>query len=112
MFRRFSPFTRPLQRVISGKKILLISNIFARIIEKYFENLSDIMSKLRDCVTDKNHPDNYWVANYMHGRVKCHYCEKTYAYVGSLKAHEEIMHGFTVLMGQKKEKEENKDELH
>ena len=70
------------------------------------------MSKLRDCVTDKNHPDNYWVANYMHGRVKCHYCEKTYAYVGSLKAHEEIMHGFTVLMGQKKEKEENKDELH
>ena len=94
-------------------KILWINNICARIIEKYFfENSSDIMSKLRDCVTDKNHPDNYWVANYMNGRVKCHYCEKTYAYVGSLKAHEEKMHGFTVSMGQKKGKEENKDELH
>lgn len=94
-------------------KILWINNICARIIEKYFfENSSDIMSKLRDCVTDKNHPDNYWVANYMNGRVKCHYCEKTYAYVGSLKAHEEKMHGFTVSKGQKKGKEENKDELH
>ena len=70
------------------------------------------MSKLRDCVTDKNHPDNYRVTNYMNARVKCHYCEKTYAYLGSLKAHEEIMHGFIVSMGQKKEKEEIKDELH
>lgn len=62
------------------------------------------MSKLKDCVTDKNHPDNYWVSNFIDGRVKCHHCEKTYAYVGSLKAHGEKSHGVTVSKKQRKDK--------
>lgn len=41
-----------------------------------FESSPDIMSELRDCVTDKNHPDNYWVSNFIDGRVKYHHCEK------------------------------------
>lgn len=67
------------------------------------------MSKLRDCVTDKNHPDNYWVSNFIDGRVKCHHCEKTYAYVGSLKAHEEKLHGVTCTVSKKQEKERQRE---
>lgn len=70
------------------------------------------MSKLRDCVTDKNHPDNIWVSNFIDGRVKCHHCEKTYAYVGSLKVHEENLHGVTVSKKQRKGKGKCKDELY
>lgn len=94
------------------KKITWINDIYERIIDKYFfESSQDIMSKLRDCVTDKNHPDNYWDSNVIDGRVKCHHCEKTYAYVGSLKAHEE-KHGVTVSKKQRRDKEKNKDELY
>jgi hypothetical protein len=93
-------------------KISWINDICERIIQKYFfEGSPDIMSTLRDCVTDKSHPDNYWVSNFNEGRVKCHHCEKTYAYVGSLKAHEEKMHGVTVSKKQRKEKKKSKDEL-
>lgn len=55
------------------------------------------MLKLRDCVIDKNYLDNYWVLNYIDGRVKCYYCDKIYVYVGSLKVYEEKLYGVIVL---------------
>lgn len=79
------------------------------LISIFFESSPDIMSKLRDCVTDKNHPDNYWVSNFIDGSVKCHHCEKTYAYVGSLKAHEEKLHGVTCTVSKKQEKERQRE---
>ncbi|XP_061170260.1 uncharacterized protein LOC133179545 [Saccostrea echinata] len=106
------PLPQQFYQYTDADKISWINDICERIIEKYFfEGSPDIMSMLRDCVTDKNHPDNYWVSNFNEGRVKCHHCEKTYAYVGSLKAHEEKMHGVTVSKKQKKEKKKSKDEL-
>lgn len=96
-----------------AEKITWINDLCERIIDKYFfESSPDIMSKLRDCVTDKNHPDNYWVSNFIDGRVKCHHCEKTYAYVGSLKVHEEKLHGVTVSKKQRKDKGKSKDKLY
>lgn len=107
------PLPDHIDQFSDAEKIIWINDICERIIDKYFfESSPDIMSKLRDCVTDKNHPDNYWVSNFIDGRVKCHHCEKTYAYVGSLKVHEEKLHGVSVSKKQRKDKGKSKDELY
>ena len=42
----------------------------------------------REVLQNPNHPENYWTANMEDDRVKCHFCEKSYIYTGSLKSHE------------------------
>ncbi|CAG2189420.1 unnamed protein product [Mytilus edulis] len=77
------------------EKINWLNNICKDILEtNFFESDNDIMKELREILTDDTHPENYYLSNIHEGdgRVKCHYCEKTYAYVGSLKAHEESVH--------------------
>ncbi|XP_071151008.1 uncharacterized protein [Mytilus edulis] len=79
----------------SDEKINWLNNICKDILEtNFFESDNDIMKELREILTDDTHPENYYLSNIHEGdgRVKCHYCEKTYAYVGSLKAHEESVH--------------------
>ncbi|XP_061188750.1 uncharacterized protein LOC133196920 [Saccostrea echinata] len=64
------PLPQQFYQYTDADKISWINDICERIIEKYFfEGSPDIMSMLRDCVTDKNHPDNYWVSNFNEGRV-------------------------------------------
>ncbi|OWF47689.1 hypothetical protein KP79_PYT01281 [Mizuhopecten yessoensis] len=65
---------------------------------------------LRAIVTDPEHPENYWISNLENGRVRCHFCDKTYAYVGSLKVYEEKIHKKTVVT-TKSTVTKDKDEL-
>lgn len=45
----------------------------------FFCGQSDIFIKCKDVEGDPEHPDNYWVSTLEDARVKCHFCEKTYA---------------------------------
>lgn len=45
----------------------------------------NLMETLREILNDPNHPENYQISNMNDGRVQCHFCERSYAYVGSLK---------------------------
>lgn len=61
----------------------------ANLLKKHFFNEGDdLMETLREILNDPNHPENYWISNMNDGRVQCHFCEQSYAYVGSLKTHE------------------------
>lgn len=79
----------------SDEKIDWLNNICKDILEKNFlESEKDIMKELREILTDDTHPENYHLSNIHEGdgRVKCHYCDKTYVYVGSLRVHAEMVH--------------------
>lgn len=60
-----------------------------------------------------DHPENYWIQSFEDGRIRCHLCQKTYVYVGSLKAHESKMHNITIKNQSKvsKQKVTNADQL-
>lgn len=72
------------------EKIAWINEICTNLLKKHFFNEGDdLMETLREILIDPNHPENYWISNMNDGRVQCHFCERSYAYVGSLKKHEE-----------------------
>lgn len=62
--------------------------------------------KVKRNVTDKNHPDNYWVSNLIDGKVKCYHFEINVCICCSLKANEEKFNGVT--MSKKKGKTKRK----
>ncbi|XP_062600399.1 uncharacterized protein LOC134262037 [Saccostrea cucullata] len=79
------------------EKIAWINEICENILRKHFFNeCDDLMETLREILNDPNHPENYWISNVNDGRVQCHFCERSYAYVGSLKVHEETKHNANV----------------
>jgi len=59
------------------------------------------VKNLRDIVTDMDHSENYWLANFENERIKCHFCDRSYVHIGSLKSHEIKVHNLPV---EKKEK--------
>ena len=75
-------------------KITWLNGICREILQEYFfGSQTDIMKDLRCILTDNSHPENYYLTNLENGRVQCHFCPKSYTYVGSLKVHEEKIHG-------------------
>lgn len=62
----------------------------------FFNEGDDLMETLREILNDPNHPENYWISSMNDGRVQCHFCERSYTYVGSLKTHEETKHNAKV----------------
>lgn len=79
------------------EKIAWINEICTNLLKKHFFNEGDdLMETLREILNDPNHPDNYWISNMNDGCVQCHFCERSYAYVGSLKTHEETKHNAKV----------------
>ena len=93
------------------EKISWMNDICQRIVKKwFFDNSDDIFHDLREVLEDPNHPENYWVDTDEAGRFKCHFCEKSYAFVGSLKAHESIKHQHTVPTEKKKSASSSKKE--
>ncbi|KAK6168270.1 hypothetical protein SNE40_022131 [Patella caerulea] len=82
----FETFTQP-------AKIRWLNNTCSSILkERFFDSSSDLFSKLREGLGNSDHPENYWISNNKDGRLQCHFCNKTYAYVGSLKSHEKDIH--------------------
>ena len=56
-------------------KIAWLNGISKDIIKQWFLTLRDILS-------NPNHPENYWLSNLENGRLRCHFCSKTYCHVG------------------------------
>lgn len=74
-----------------------MNDICRRIVRKwFFDNTDNIFHAIRAVLNDPDHSENYWVDTDQDGRFKCHFCEKSYAFVGSLKTHESIKHRHTV----------------
>ncbi|XP_069109674.1 uncharacterized protein [Argopecten irradians] len=93
-------------------KIGWLNGICRSLLKKhFFNNGEDLMEKLREVLSDPDHPENYWISNMEDGRVKCHFCEKTYAYVGSLKVHEEVKHNAKVPPVKKPKLNKDNDEI-
>ncbi|XP_069113384.1 LOW QUALITY PROTEIN: uncharacterized protein [Argopecten irradians] len=102
------------ENMTDAEKVMWIDNISASVLKEwFFDKGDDICQELREIVGNPDHPENYWIANQKEdGRVKCHFCDKTYAYVGSLKAHELKEHGVSSEKHKAKPKRKDKDELH
>lgn len=96
-------------------KIGWLNDICSTILRRwFFDSRQDVFHYLREVITDKDHPENYWLANLDHdtGRVRCHFCDKSYAYVGSLMSHEKKVHNVGIEKPLKKSKGTGGDELH
>lgn len=102
----------PFATMNKEEKLSWLYDVSNSIVEEWFFcGQSDIFIKCKDVVGDPEHPDNYWVSTLEDGRVKCHFCEKTYAYTGSLRSHEAKCHNVKIGMSKKTKKEKKKDEL-
>ena len=66
---------------------------------------------MHEVIDDIENPENYWISNLENGRYKCHFCERTYAYVASLKTHEIKAHSYNDCQSNSKENITSKDEL-
>ncbi|XP_069105225.1 uncharacterized protein [Argopecten irradians] len=100
----FSDFT-------DQEKILWLNNISREILQTFFfENSPDILSSVREVLEDPDHPENYWTSTIQNNRSKCHFCDKTYARIGSLKAHEAKVHN-SKMDRAKPQTQKSKDEL-
>lgn len=95
------------------EKIKWLNDICEQLLRKwFFEYSSDICSSLREVFEDSENTENYWVSNKVNGRYQCHFCEKTYAQVTTLKAHEMKIHGITETKEtSKKDDTSDRDEL-
>jgi hypothetical protein len=61
-----------------------------------FDDGTDICKSLREVLSDPDHPENYWTENISGDRIKCHFCDKDYAFIGSLQSHESKVHNVVV----------------
>ena len=94
------------------QRIQWLNNICRVIVQKWFFENGDPLQEIREILSDPNHVENYWVSNETEGRFKCHYCDTTYAFVGSLKTHESKIHGHTVSPSAKRKDSCTEDELY
>ncbi|XP_069109713.1 uncharacterized protein [Argopecten irradians] len=89
-------------------KIDWINNVSIGIVNKwFFEDSDDVLEAVRNVLEDPDHEENYWVSSAVDGRFRCHYCEKTYAFVNSLKQHESANHGHKIHKVPKKSPDSN-----
>lgn len=78
-------------------KIAWLNGISKDIIRQwFFDGGTDICKTLRDSLTDSNHPENFWLSNLENGRIRYHFCPKTYCRVDSLQSHEIKVHSVTI----------------
>ncbi|XP_053380076.1 uncharacterized protein LOC123537039 [Mercenaria mercenaria] len=90
-----------------------INSVCRNLLNKvFFED--DMFMELREILTNPDHEENYWISSLENDRFKCHFCNSSYSYVDSLKAHEKNEHGFqpSKQNSDKTLKKEASDELH
>ncbi|XP_021342789.1 uncharacterized protein LOC110443113 [Mizuhopecten yessoensis] len=94
-----------------NEKISWMNEICRSLLRKhFFDSDTDIFRQLREILADPSHPENYWTSHLEDGRVKCHFCDKTYAYVGSLKVHEEKIHNAEIPQTKAKSKSQTDED--
>ncbi|XP_053390807.1 uncharacterized protein LOC128553655 [Mercenaria mercenaria] len=94
-------------------KINWINSVCRNLVNKaFFED--DMFMELREILTNPDHEENYWISSLENDRFKCHFCNSSYSYVDSLKAHEKNEHAFqpSKQNSDKTLKKEASDELH
>jgi len=95
------------------EKICWLNSISSSILDEWlFHGQPDVFIKLKDVVGDADHPENYWLSTMEEGRIKCHFCDTTYAYVGSLKSHELKVHNVKIERPKQQSSNKKKDALH
>lgn len=72
---------------------------------EFFNNEDDIFSSLRKLLEDPNHEENYWVSCRQNQRFHCHFCDRNYACVGSLK---ERVHNYIARVQKKTQSKEQR----
>ena len=86
-----------------------------KIVKKYiFNGKDDLLDNLREILDDPDHPENYWIANEEDGRFSCHFCDKSYAGIGTAKTHESSKHNHKTKSSRKSKPKpkDAKDELY
>nr|XP_022298075.1 uncharacterized protein LOC111107257 isoform X3 [Crassostrea virginica] len=76
----------------NDEKIKWLDDISCKIVRNWFFENSDICQEMREVLTDPNHEENYWTGNYINGKFRCHFCDRSYTYIGSLQSHELKLH--------------------
>ncbi|XP_048770593.2 uncharacterized protein LOC125676812 [Ostrea edulis] len=107
------PFPEEFQELSDNAKVEWLNLVCSEILQTwFFENENDICKELRDVLDDPQHSENYWLSRMLENeRLKCHFCEATYACVGSLQSHEQKKHDVQIPPKQSKLKEKKRDQL-
>jgi hypothetical protein len=96
------------------EKVAWLNNVCETLVRKwFFEGSDNVFQEIRSVFEDPDHDENYYKCNVEDDRFPCHFCEKSFSYVGSLKSHQQIKHQHTVQSAKRKPKEQkNEDELY
>lgn len=85
------------QQMSNEDKVKWLNTVCSEVLKKwFFENTNDVCASIRDVLDNPEHAENYWVSSLDDNRLKCHFCPKSYAYVGSLKSHEKKVHNVEI----------------
>ena len=96
------PFPDNFMQMSSEEKISWLNKTCCTVVkDTFFENDDDIFSSLREILENPDHDENYWVSCRQNERFQCHFCDRSYACLGSLKAHEVKEHNFSVNVPKK-----------
>lgn len=95
----------------SEEKVSWINEVSERIVKNWFFENTDLVQELRNVFEDEHHVENYWINTAVENRFQCHHCDKSYAFIESLKTHESRMHGYVDSSPKGDKNDENKDEL-
>lgn len=98
------PLPENFNNKLSEEKNQWLDDVCTKLVEKwFFENSLDICASVREVLEDISNSEQYCVASKEDGRYKCHFCDKTYACVTSLKVHKKT--GMIMLkLAKKKQK--------
>ena len=89
------PLPDGFENMSNEDKIAWLNETCKHLVKKFFfEDQDDALADLRAVLIDDSHPENYWVTSESDGRFICHYCEKSYVYLNSLKCHEMQKHDY------------------
>lgn len=106
------PVPENFQHLTKEEKLHWLDDICEGIIRKwFFDDGTDVCKSIREVLSDPNHPENYWTENISGGRIKCHFCDKDYAFIGSLQSHESKVHNVVVKKDKKMKKRNDSDEV-
>lgn len=101
-----------LEEMSPNDRICWLNDTCEQLLKKwFFEETDDLCEELRHVLENPQHEENYWSGQCKDGRFQCHFCDRDYKRVGSLKAHESSSHGVS-LSRTKKKKEVKTDEVH
>lgn len=107
------PFPEEFKDLSDKEKEEWLNQVSSEILQTwFFENQDDICKELREVLDDPQHSENYWLSERLENEhLRCHFCEATYACVGSLQSHEQRKHSDQIPTEKPRSKVKNNDEL-